>query len=254
MSAVSVQAQHNQHARGSVRLQGVDIGIANRNVKDEFSSPLPLSQCAYVAGFVRSRSYNIMLHIVGGTVIPDSDTLKFAGTFDPYLVISKPGEHDSNIKAADIEDPNHVLGKKTKVLRSTTSPIWREDFLLDGIEYDEMCKIELKIKNKDNMKSDQSICSTLFSPSDVMAALAQQSQDNNENKVKFHLVGDKGGAVLVAVVLFDPDIAPVLTCLQKKHDETPHSYITINKNNAALLLSSTPLTSNDTPAACRVRR
>jgi hypothetical protein len=246
MSAVSVQAEHNQHVRGSVRLQGVDIGVANRSVKHEFSSPLPLAQCGYIAGFVRSRSYNLTIHLIGGNIVPDSDTLKFAGTFDPYLVVSKPSDLvESSSKPTD-EDINAVAGMKSKVLRNTTTPVWREDFQLNGIEYDEMCKIELKIKNKDATKLDQSICFTMFSPSDLMAALAQQSETNTENKVKFHLTGEKGGAVLVTAMLFDPDIAPVLTCLQKKHEETPFSYVTVNKNNASLLLSPTPVSSNTT--------
>lgn len=50
-----------------------------------------------------------------------------------------------------------------------------------------------------------------------MAALAAQPEGSCDNKVKFDLKGEKGTAVMVVVVSFDPDISPVLTCLQKKH-------------------------------------
>ena len=55
------------------------------HTKDEFTPPLLLTRCGYLAGFVRSRAYDLTLHVVGGAVSQSDNALKNVTNFDPCV-------------------------------------------------------------------------------------------------------------------------------------------------------------------------
>jgi hypothetical protein len=86
------------------------------------------ARCGYLAGFVRSRAYDVLLHVIGGPVTPDSQGY----SMDPYVKLSKVADDDAAAGSgrmsetegpASLADPNV---RRTKILRATTHPIWRE--------------------------------------------------------------------------------------------------------------------------------
>jgi len=84
------QLQVQVVTRGHAGVGGSGPGggeLERRNVKDEFTPPLLLQRCGYLAGFVRSRAYDLTLHIIGGSV--STDSLKNQVNFDPYLRFSR---------------------------------------------------------------------------------------------------------------------------------------------------------------------
>mmetsp|Transcript_75270 Transcript_75270/g.151333 ORF Transcript_75270/g.151333 Transcript_75270/m.151333 type:complete len:352 (-) Transcript_75270:84-1139(-) len=315
---------------GVPHISGVDLGSADRDVKEEFSSPMTLSQSGYAAGYFRSRAYDFHLHILGANVTLDPSAGS-AHHFDSYVKVVKAASYDASVAAAAAEvrvsegaggDADHQAFdngsgdvKRTKVARSTTQPIWREDLVLSGLEFDDELRLEVRTTNpnkgsakgdpgssKANSKAnpgvgghpDQNlVCWATFTPGEAMCAVAASSAGSSTSsssssggggvaasssllsvdraRVKFKLAGDKGSATVTAVVVLDPDMAIALRGLRNVLPSVARAggergkgagaikattnttittatstssgakYVSVNRNNACLLLSATSL-------------
>lgn len=145
---------------------GITLGGPPRNVKEEFTAPSPLGQCGYIAGFLRSRSYDLTLHIIGGLIESPDLICKYTGiqvpqSIDPFIkvrfMLLSLFYFNWSRSYPVIKIPRQVtrvgddesLSKRTKMLKSTTAPTWREDLSIFGVEFDDSIKFELEIKLKE---------------------------------------------------------------------------------------------------------
>ena len=202
-------------------------------------------------------------------------------SFDPFIKVTTVAE-DGMLRAEDAAaasasdgsataDVPQKFVRRTRVLKNTQQPVWREDFFLGALEYDDLLRLELKLKSKDQGQKtlpNPNLCSVVFSCGDVLDTLGRL--DPGEGRVKFQLSGEKASAVLTCVATFDSDVPLVLSALLPPPADardgkaanrnsgritsnsnlatacggnvlSAHCYVSLNHNHTAMLLASEPL-------------
>jgi hypothetical protein len=209
--------------------------------------------------------------------------------FDPFVKVTKVAEdgiperptraeHDPSSSSAaaggshdsSAADKPRKFVRRTRVLKNGgLQPVWREEFFVGALEYDDLLRLELKTKSKDQGQKTQpnpTVCSVVFRCGDVLDALGRLGPEQGA-RVKFQLVGDKATAVLTCVATFDSDVPLVLSALLPPataatldggatHSSNngcglappsgasllgAHCYVSLNHNHAAMLLASEAL-------------
>ncbi len=113
-------------------------------------------------------------------------------TFDPYFKFLKVSEDESPVSRGsdgDVETADSVV-KRTKVLKSVLNPVWREDLVIQGVEFDDKLRFEVKCKSKDvghKTIPNHTVCSLELQAGSLMETLAQQG----DNRIKLQLTGDR---------------------------------------------------------------